>query len=75
MLCQCHCISTFIYIGEKERASFSGQLNDCVIVIMLFIGGDINTVSGKLVSCIIVSVIVSKFTYIGEKERASVSGQ
>ena len=45
---------------------------------MLFIGeGDINTVSGKLVSCIIVSVIVSKFThaYIGEKERASVSGQ
>ena len=43
---------------------------------MLFIGeGDINTVSGKLVSCVIVSVIVSKFTYIGEKERASVSGQ
>ena len=42
---------------------------------MLFIGGDIKTVSGKLVSCIIVSVIVSKFTYVGEKERASVSGQ
>ena len=42
---------------------------------MLFIGeGDINTVSGKLVSCIIVSVIVSAFT-LGEKERASVSGQ
>ena len=41
---------------------------------MLFIGGDINTVIGKLVSCIIVSV-VSTFTYIGEKERASVSGQ
>ena len=41
---------------------------------MLFIGeGDIN--SGKLVSCVIVSVIVSTFTYIGEKERASVRGQ
>ena len=41
---------------------------------MLFIGeGDINTVSGKLVSCV-VSVIVSTFTYLGE-ERASVSGQ
>ena len=43
---------------------------------MLFIGeGDINTVIGKLVSCVIVSVIVSTFTYTGEKERASVSGQ
>ena len=43
---------------------------------MLFIGeGDINTVSGKLVSCVVVSVIVSTFTYIGEKERASISGQ
>ena len=38
---------------------------------MLFIGeGDINTVSGKLVSCVVVSVIVSTFTYIREKERA-----
>ena len=34
-----------------------------------------NTVSGKLISCVVVSVIVSTFTYIGEKERASVSGQ
>ena len=42
----------------------------------LYIGeGDINTVSGKLVSCIIVSVIVSTFTYIGEKERTSVSSK
>ena len=43
---------------------------------MLFIGeGDINTVIGKLVFCVIVSVIVSTFTYIGEKERTSVSSK
>ena len=41
---------------------------------MLFIGkGGINTVSGTLVSCVVISVIVNTFTYIGEK--ASVSGQ
>ena len=64
----------YIHIHRRKRENFcQWSVNDCVIVIMLFIGeGDINTVSGKLVSCVVVSVIVSTFTYI-EKKRELLS--